>query len=227
MQNKLLSKKLKEFRTFVRIFVMHRKGGEDEVHMLRVKSRELYSLVSKEEPFNATLKKVIKLSNKIRDMDVFVHEYLTFLAKKKITVLNIKSIKKSLNKKREKKINQLHHYLKFLSIPDEVKFVHVVDIPLLEYKTILTLNQSQLHKYRIYIKKRLYIEKNSAPMNEKKVKALTKIKDLLGTINDNYNGLKRLGGYKIKPKKYREIENITKEENLKLLSKLKSVKIDM
>lgn len=214
MQNQLLSKKLKEFRKFVKTFVMHRKSGEEEVHMLRIKSRELYSLISKDEPFYVKLKKVIKLSNKIRDMDVFVHEYLTFLAKKKITVLDTKSIKKSLNKKREKKINQLYHYLKFLTIPDEVKFVHVAKTPLLEYKTILTLNQSQLHKYRIYIKKRLYIEKNSTPMNEKKVKALSKIKDLLGTINDNYNGLKRLGGYKIKPKKYREIGDITQKRKI-------------
>lgn len=227
MNDKLLLIKLKKFRKYIEEFALHSKRGIEEVHELRVNSRELHSLLSKKEPFYAKLKKVIKLSNKIRDMDVFLEEYLNFLAKKEITALDIKGIKKSLNKKREKSINRLHLYLKFLSIPDSVKSESVVNTTVLKNKTFTKLNQKELHKYRIYIKKRLYLEKNSSAKDKKRIKTLTKIKDLLGTINDYYNGLKRLGSYRIKHKLYKEIKDVTKEENLKLLSKLKRIKIDM
>lgn len=227
MNDKLLLIKLKKFRKYIEEFVLHGKSGVEEVHELRVNSRELHSLVSKKEPFYAKLKKVIKLSNKIRDIDVFVEEYLRFLAKKEITALDITGIKKSVNKKREKSINGLYSYLKSLSIPDSVKFESAVNISMIENKTLAKLNQKELHKYRIYIKKRLYLEKNSSAKDKKRIKTLTKIKDLLGTINDYYNGLKRLSSYRIKHKLYKEIKALTREENLKLFNKLKSIKIDM
>jgi len=87
----------------------------------------------------------------------------------------------------------------------------------------LRLDKTQLHKYRIYIKKVLAKEKNSFPINETKIKILTKIKDILGSIHDNYNGIERLSICSVNPVLLSEIENFILEENVKLYNQFKSL----
>lgn len=223
MQNKLLSKKLEEFKKYIGRFILKRRSSVKSIHSLRVNSRELLSLVSADDSFSTELKKVIKQSNKIRDMDVFMQTYLGSLPKKYILKLDIKTIKKSIKKKRKKKIKKLRLYLKSLVIPNSAESERNVHNKSLKSIKIETLNQEELHKYRIYIKKRLYNEKNSTPLDEKRVEILTKIKDLLGEINDNYNGLKRLKRFVVKHKLFKEIQDFTNIENLKIFKEFKNI----
>lgn len=218
-----LKNKLEVYRTYVSEFVYLNKTSVDDVHELRVKTRELYSVIDYSEPFHEILKKVIKLSNKIRDIDVFFDDFLDLLPKRYLTKAEKKAIKKFEYKSRRKRMYKLHEYLKTLVIPNDI-FIRKVDTTTkLVTPKKLIFNQRALHKYRIYIKEKLYQAKNTIPTDKQKIKTLTQIKDLLGIINDNINGLKRLQSYSQKPINYKKIENFTNDENEKLFKKFKRV----
>ena len=221
MNNHNCLKKLKEFKKYVKSFVNSRKSGHKDIHNLRILSRELYSLLSDADPFYERVKKVIKISNKIRDTDVFFKLFLPSLPKKYRNKLEIESIKKYTNKSRKKKIEKLHKYLKSLVIPKSVLFASENSELNFVSGEELKLDKTQLHKYRIYIKKVLAKEKNSFPINETKIKILTKIKDILGSIHDNYNGIERLSICSVNPILLSEIENFIQEENVKLYNQFK------
>lgn len=226
MKNELLIKKLDEYQAFVKHFLEYKKQSVDDIHTLRVNSREMSSLISTDSPFYTQLKKLIKASNTVRDMDVFLIQYLKSLPKKLRAQLDMKRIKESVKKKRRNKIDKLHTYLISFTIPKDSVFTEIIQIPAsVIYKDLPSLKQIELHTYRIYIKKRLYYEKNSIPKDEQKVKTLTKIKDLLGSINDNYNGLKRLRHYDVKPKLYDKIKAFTDKKNLRLYIEFKEIAI--
>lgn len=224
MHDEFLVKKLKAFKKQIKHFLMHKKYSVEEIHTLRVKSRELSSLLNVDSPFYFHVKQIIKASNNIRDIDVFLEVYLPSLPKRFRNLLDLKSIKQSQKKKREKRIDQLYTYLTSLLIPKSVS-IDKAPLPSYSFINIKTplLDQKELHRYRISIKKRLYKEKNSDHPNKEKIKTLTKTKDLLGTINDNYNGLKRLKRYDIQQELYNQIKDFTENENLNLYQKFKEI----
>lgn len=223
MENTLLAKKLEKFEEFIKHFTKKSLRSADDIHSLRIKCRELFSLLNKDGTFARSVKKVISLSNEIRDIDVFFDEYLESLPKKYSKKVKEEIESKAKDGVRKKEIKKLHKYLRNLKIPKsaeqkteeetEQNFV-TMEFPKFDKK--------KLHKYRIYIKKRLYVEKNSIPKDEKKIKNLTDIKDALGAINDNYNGLERLRSYGVKEKLYKKIEKFTQEENQKLYEAVKN-----
>jgi len=223
MHDHNLLKKLKEFKKYVKNFINSCKSGHKDIHTLRILSRELHSLLSDADPFYERVKKVIKISNKIRDTDVFFKLFLPSLPKKYRNNLEIESIKKYTNKSRKKKIEKLHKYLKSLVIPKSALFANENHELNFVSGEELRLDKTQLHKYRIYIKKVLAKEKNSFPINETKIKILTKIKDILGRIHDNYNGIERLSICSVNPVFLSEIENFIQEENVKLYNQFKSL----
>jgi CHAD domain-containing protein len=223
MHDHNLLKKLKEFKKYVKSFINSRKSGHKDIHTLRILSRELHSLLSNTDPFYERVKKVIKISNKIRDTDVFFKLFLPSLPKRYRNNLEIESIKKYTNKSRKKKIDKLHKYLKSLVIPKNVLFASANSELNFVSSEELKLDKIQLHKYRIYIKKVLAKEKNSFPINETKIKILIKIKDILGSIHDNYNGIERLSICSVNPVLLSEIENFIQEENVKLYNQFKSL----
>ncbi|MBU1216012.1 CHAD domain-containing protein [bacterium] len=212
-------KKLKEFKKYVKNFLKHERSGIEEIHDLRTRCRELISLLSSKEELYKKIKKVIKASNNIRDVDVFFEEYLESLPKKYLKKLDMQSIMKDTKKSRKKELDKLHKYLNSLVIEGDIVLEEKVDKFIVIPKEEPQLNQEELHKYRIYIKKLLYREKNSVPLNKKRVNALSKIKDCLGSMNDNYNGFERLKNCELKPKLLERIENFTEAENVKLFKK--------
>ncbi len=223
MNNQNCLKNLKEFKKYVKSFVNSRKSGHKDIHTLRILSREVYSLLSDADPFYERVKKVIKISNKIRDSDVFFELFLPSLPKKYRNRLEIESIKKYTNKSRKKKIEKLHIYLKSLVIPKSVLFTsenHELNFVSGEE---LRLDKTQLHKYRIYIKKVLAKEKHTFLLNLRKIKILTKIKDVLGMIHDHYNGLEKLSICPVNAVLLSEIENLIQKKNLKLYNRFKNL----
>lgn len=224
----LIALKLKEFKKLIRHFTKKSLQNEDDIHKLRIKCRELFSLLNKEDAFARSVKKVISLSNEIRDIDVFFSDYLDSLPKKKRKKVLDEISEKEKEDVRKKEIKKLHKYLKKLEIPKsaEQKAEETTPQELL-FMEFPQLDKKKLHKYRIYIKKSLYKEKNSIPKDEKKIKSLTELKDALGTINDNFNGLERLKSYDIKEQLYAKIERYTQEENAKLYEKIKNEYISL
>ncbi len=222
----LIALKLKEFQKLIRHFTKKSLQSEDDIHKLRIKCRELFSLLDKEDVFAKSVKKIISLSNEIRDIDVFFSDYLDSLPKKERKKVQEEITSKTKDVAREKEIKKLHKYLEKLEIPKNVAPKTDETIPQeLLFMEFPQLDKKKLHKYRIYIKKSLYKEKNSIPKDEKKIKSLTELKDALGTINDNFNGLERLKSYDIKEQLYAKIERYTQEENAKLYEKIKNDKL--
>jgi len=219
MNNHNCLKKLKEFKKYVKSFINSRKNGHKDIHILRILSRELYSLLSDADPFYERVKKVIKISNKIRDTDVFFKLFLPSLPKKYRNKLEIERIEKYTNKGRKKKIEKLHKYLKSLDIGGDILLHVKADESVISAKKEPNFDQIELHQYRIYIKKMLYREKNSLPINTKRVNILSKIKDCLGSINDNHNGYERCKACDIKAPLLKRIAAFTQAKNLKLFQK--------
>ncbi|MBU1659071.1 CHAD domain-containing protein [bacterium] len=223
MENTEWLKKLKEFKKYVKNFLKHHKESIEEIHELRVICRELFSLLQSDEPFSKIVKKVIKTSNKVRDIDVFSETYLKSLPKKYLKKMDTASIINSVNERRKKEIDKLHHYLKTLVVPESAEFHHEIQEMDMMNSEEVKLDKEELHVYRIYIKKILFIEKNSSSKDEKKIKTLSKIKDILGTINDNYNGVKELSSFDIQDKLLKKIEKFTQKQNLKLFKQFKDL----
>lgn len=224
MDNKLLLKKFQKFKKNIKQFVIDQKSSVEDIHELRLDCREMFSLMSADDRFYKPLKKVIKISNSIRDIDVFHEEYLDSLPKHIRSKLKIKTIRKYTDKSRNKKLSKLYTYLELLDIPKGVEFEREdSNNALISKVQLISPNQEELHKYRIFIKKRLYKEKNSFVINKKLVKILTNIKNILGTINDNINGLKRLKSYNIDDIVLKEIEDYTENKNLRIFKKFKEL----
>jgi CHAD domain-containing protein len=224
IDNKSVQKKLQKFKKLVKEFSKSKKSATEDIHILRTKSRELYSILDQEEEFRADLKKVIKLSNHIRDIDVFYAVFIAFLPKKYVKKLDMKTILASTTSQRKKELNQLHKYLQSISIPQNAESKttkkgtsDAIDVNRLNF------NQAELHKYRIYIKKKLFREKNSLGQDKNKIETLIQIKDLLGMINDYSNGLEMLKKYPLNASLIEDIESCTQKENLKLFKKFKKI----
>ncbi|OHD98156.1 MAG: hypothetical protein A2W82_03550 [Sulfurimonas sp. RIFCSPLOWO2_12_36_12] len=223
MEKKSIAKKLQEFKKFIKYFTKNSLENTEDIHSLRIKCRELFSLLCKDEDLAKKIKKIISLSNGIRDIDVFFGDYLASLPEKYSKKIDKEVFIK--DKSRKKEIKRLHKYLKTLEIPKSALQREEGVSPNLVHMELPELEQKKLHKYRIYIKKRLYIEKNSLERDNEKIKILTNVKDILGAINDNCNGLERLRSYNIKLSLYKKIKNFTQEQNKKLYEEAKRVKL--
>lgn len=221
MDAKLISKKLKEFKKFIAYFTKNALCSVDDIHTLRIRCRELFSLLNKNEPLAKKIKKAISLTNGIRDIDVFFEGYLNSLPKKYRRKLDIKSLEARNNKERKKELKKALKYLKNLKIPKEaIPKDSTLSVEELAVMELSEFEQAALHKYRIHIKKRLYREKNSTKRDEEKIAFLTNIKDILGDINDNYNAIERLKNYGVKEPLYDKIAKYTQKRNQKLYENL-------
>ncbi|WP_294878134.1 hypothetical protein, partial [Sulfurimonas sp. RIFOXYB12_FULL_35_9] len=167
MENKQVDKKLQEFKKVVKHFRKKSLQSAEDIHTLRIKCRELFSLLSKDDTLAKSVKKIISLSNEIRDIDVFFSDYLAALPKKQRKKVKEEIASKAKDDGREKEIKKLHKYLKNLEIPKSIeqKIQEETEQNLVAME-FPKLHKKKLHKYRIYIKKKLYIEKNSSVKNE-------------------------------------------------------------
>lgn len=221
--NEQILEKIREFKSSIASFIDHDKNSVEDIHTLRKSSRELLSLISSDELIYKRIKKIIKLSNKARDIDVFFNVYLELLPQKYISGLDIESIIKATKKSRKKQIKKLHEYLKTFVLPSNIK-VQPHDLQFIQIdESALCFNQTQLHRYRIYIKKKLSIEKHSVLIDEKKLKILSTVKDILGLINDYYNGLELLKKYQSENLLFEEVESYTQEQQYKLFLDFKKI----
>jgi len=216
--------KLKKFQKKIDSFIKSNKATEKEIHALRVATRELYSLLDSDKPFKKEIKKILKLSNNIRDIDVFLDIYLKFLPKEYRSKMNMENVVQLCHISRKTEVDIFYKYLKTLMISSSINMQDAQYKVNLTKKIDLKFDKEVLHKYRIGIKKMLFKEKNALKQNKNKIKTLTEIKDILGEINDKMNGVERLKDYGIEPALLLEIQNFTQEYNLKLFNKFQKIK---
>jgi len=227
-ESKSSKTKLKKFKKNVKKFVKFRLSSSEDIHSLRIDARELLSLLSVDNAFYKELKRLIKLTNKIRDIDVFVEVYLANLPKKYLKKLDIKGITAFTQKYRQKEIKKLYDYLSKLEIPNAVELhSHTTAFSISQKDALVAPSAKELHKYRIFIKKKLYQEKNSPERNKKKIKQLSAIKDVLGSMHDNVNGINALHHQAIDAELFEKIEAYTEKQNEKLLKKFQKLDAKM
>ncbi len=227
MKKCILNVKLKNLTETVNLLLLSSNDSIGNIHILRKQTRELLSLVDDSDPFYPKLKKIIKLSNTIRDMDVFFSTYVESLKPSYKKALDMNLIIENSNKTRNKLFQQLYLYIENLKIPENIKsknIVHPLDFPKIQNNIALIFEQKTLHKYRIQIKHTLYALKNLKKQKRKQLKTLTTLKDLLGKINDNFNGLSRLKKLHVTDAKLLDkIEKYTIERNMKYFKKVQKL----
>ena len=215
---------LQELKHIVKKLIEDKKSSVKAIHKFRVDCRKILSLTSPKDTFHIKLKKIIKLSNNIRDMDVFFQSYLLSLPEKYRLKLDSTSLRELANIQREQELTALYSYLESFKIPKQIEFYYK-EVQHLSYKkqNLDIHNQKKVHKYRKYIKKRVYQELNKKQINKKKVSILQDIKSILGKINDNFNALERIKSYDVEERLFQQISKYTQEENLKLYKKFKQL----
>lgn len=223
MQPHAIDAKLQEFDKTLKRYLSPKGIKSIELHALRVKSRELYSLLQSGEDFAKEVKKILKYSNSLRDMDVFEEVYLASLPKKYRTHLPMEQIQARLEEERRSDAEALERYLTSFHIPKKVPLA-------LEKKREDTLlpklpeyEKKQLHRYRIAVKKMLAQEKNREEGDSERIAYLTQLKDILGTMNDNGNALIRLKRYLGKAQLFKRLKRRGEKENKKLYKQLKKL----
>ena len=112
MDDKLINKKVEKLNRYYKKISKKNLTSIEQIHKLRTKTRELISLVSRKTPFYKKLKKIIKLSNEIRDIDVFNSVFLDSLPKKYKKLIDLKDIEKQTQSQRETDIKKLFKFLK-------------------------------------------------------------------------------------------------------------------
>lgn len=214
MSTQKIEKKIDALKDKIEKFISNDDGEMESIHKIRTSSREVLSLLNEQKLHCVDLKKILKLSNKIRDIDVLLNEYFIRIPQNYHDQINILFIKDILKEERNKELLVFLDYLRNFAI-ENIEFLQKEQNSNKEsQKPILSSNKKELHKYRIFIKNQLYIAKNCEPINKDKVILLTKIKDLLGDINDNYNAIKIIKSINPNKKDIKELKRYTKEENL-------------
>lgn len=221
MASEKIAKKIKNLKKRIETFIAQSDGDIKDIHKIRTSSREILSLLNEQKLHCIDLKQILKLSNKIRDIDVLLTEYLLKIPKEK--KINIVLIKEILNQERKKELIVFLDYLKDFStqsisfLEKKQKKNKKLELPSLHYK------KKELHKYRIFIKNQLYLAKNSDKKDKYKIELLSQIKDILGFINDNYNAIKMIKNLPIDKIELKELKKYTKEQNLVYFNQLKEL----
>lgn len=227
MKKFLLDKEFKNLIDAINMLLLANGDSADEVHRLRKKTREFLSLVDPTDPFYPKLKKIIKLSNTIRDIDVFFSTYLESLKPAYKKSLHINTLLLNTKKSRDKLFLELYSYLESINLPSHIKYQDITDslnLQIDKTKEPLVFEQKALHKYRIDIKRTIYSLKYHKKKKKKKIKVLTILKDLLGKINDNFNGLERLKKLQLgEATLMKKIEKYTMKKNIKYFHKVQKL----
>ncbi len=225
MKNKIVTKKFKKLEEYYNKFLQLQYQDIEDIHVLRTKSREFLSLISKENSAYNSIKKVVKLSNEIRDIDIFITVFLKKFTKKHKNILEINTILKELKSLRNEHLEPLNSYIFSLSLQKKQNWILCdnKEQNIIQSTQLHSLSQRELHTYRIYIKKTLYIYKNIYPFKKQTIENLTKIKDYLGAINDNLNAIDRLSHLSVTNEIFELVKRYIVKENKKYFKKIKTI----
>lgn len=226
MLDKNLDNKILKLIDRITLLIKNNDNSVESVHKIRTKTREILSLLYASDLKSKEIKKVIKLSNKIRDIDVLLSEFLPNIPQYIQKNLEIQIISMSLKNIRDEEFLEFQEYLKQF-LEKNISFLetqtkknlnqHSKDVYILSYE------KKELHRYRIFIKKELYLEKNRTNRNLDKIELLTQIKDLMGNINDNRNAIEMIEHTIKKQVTYFKLKQYIEQKNIDLFHKIKKL----
>ncbi|MCK5110579.1 MAG: CHAD domain-containing protein [Arcobacteraceae bacterium] len=219
---KRIDKKILKIKKLIEHFISSDSYGIDDIHKIRISTRKSLCLLRDKKLNCKYLKRIIKLSNKIRDIDVFLYDYLTKIPPKYQLKINTTVLKDILHNKREEEIKKFLTYLEIFLVK-KIKFLQSNQIDKPTVKPRLSLNIKKLHKYRIYIKNQFYAAKNETKKDKMKIKFLEEIKNLLGNINDNHNAIKIIKKLNLNKVDTQNIVNYTNKQNKSYFKKVKKL----
>ena len=168
----------------------------DTLHDIRVLARKTLANLAQQNKTDLYLKNLLKISSKVRDIDVLKD------------ICKSKKLKKYLKKVQKKELKPLIKHLK--NYKKQIIFLKTKKISQNKCKKIckinlLKQNDKKLHKIRIKIKKCRYA------LNLEKLKIL---QTTLGDIHDLYNCIKLKKQFNLKYKKEKKYKKkLTKEAN--------------
>jgi len=223
MDDKHINKKIIALNVFIKKLLENRSVDYDTIHDLRIKSREVISLISKKSALYTRVKKIIKLSNSIRDLDVFKYDFLESLHQHYTKALKLKTLNEAISAQRESELTVLLLYLEeFIGLEQDIQLTtHETPKPV--KKPSLVFEKKHLHKYRIYVKTKLYIFKNRYPYEKAAIRRCNFLKDALGDINDNFNALNIIQSFEIDTDSLTLIHKYVESENKKLFKLIKKI----
>lgn len=203
---------LKTWREKVQAYKEDQEDPEN-LHKLRTYSRRVRALLKKDDPFVKYVKKAMKLSNPIRDIDVFLEEFIPKLKAKEIKALYKKGLFKRIMNEHEQHTFEMIEYLRNVpNIEEVLAFEEQADEPKKgskkgaskEKKTnakpeldeaFPEFDQEELHDFRIEIKKLRYYTEAFEPDNANDLKKLAGIQEELGSIHDVGEAIKYLESF--------------------------------
>jgi len=179
---------MKQFEKFLDLVDRYKKHNHNSevLHDLRVGCRRLSSLIDRSTDLAYALKKLRKLSNEIRDIDVFKEEFYQNLKNSQQGKLKRSGFLKDLNdKKRAKEIDFLYFLngIDWVELPyvksENKKSVHEA-YPI----TVPSKKRKSIHDFRIRVKKLRYVLELSEQENDKQIDYLEKMQEVSGKIHD-------------------------------------------
>lgn len=191
-----LKEQLNRLKEAIKIYQEQREELEN-LHKLRVESRRTLSLMSefKESLVFFEIKKIIKLSNPIRDYDVMFGETIKNLPKRLYKRLEKIDIKCDLEKKKRGLEESLLEHLQKLSFSEDRFYEKKVSIKQKKSKSsdifelfsakLKKMDSNRLHKLRINVKKIRYTLETHSNQENKTIILLKAIQEYLGKVHDN------------------------------------------
>jgi len=207
-----------------------------ELHAIRVTARQLIVVMNPDDSLTLSLKKMIQSSNKIRDLDVFIHEILPLFPKK--YQLDLTQIQQALEVVRVEMNHEFKNALILNTLPDieqapplDLECVKQNDAGLQRHQMtlkhierrlkkavkevkLLDLEDKQLHKIRLVIKRLHYQLVRFYPKEKKSIHLTKQMQDQLGKFHDFYQAIKilKLNKSLINPKAYKTCMLFLKEQ---------------
>ena len=215
------------------------------LHDIRVTARKLIVVMHPDDMLTLGLKKLIQSSNKLRDLDVFTSEILPLFPKKLHTAF--KDIKLVLQ---DTRVEMNHDFkslvssewlddlpqtqgLSFITQQQSEANLSRHQMPLNEIEkrlkksirelNLLDLEDKQLHKIRLVIKRLHYQLERFYPKEKRSIALTKRMQEKLGTFHDFYQAIKLLKQHKeqIKAKAYKNAIGFLEEQKNQTIKELR------
>lgn len=218
-----LEQSIKELKSWIDNY-LDDSSNIEKLHKIRTRARRVRSLIDDNSKLYSAIKEIMDRSSKIRDIDVFLSQFLEKLPSNLKQELIHSGFKSEL-------LNLKAHYKSYLV--DYLQSLNLNNFEVVESnkfkkesklrKKVPKLSNKKLHKFRKEIKRVRYSLENSKNSKRKDIKKLKKLQDKLGDIHDNYEGLKLIKKFTGKSNLYKKIKQEIKQKNKKLYKNSKKI----
>jgi len=180
---------MKQFDSFLELLNIYKIDNDDieVLHKLRVSSRKLSSILKRKSELSKNLRTLRKLSNEMRDLDVFEDEFFKSLKsthQKKLLKLGLENFIKI--RKNILKVDFLLFLqsISWIELPLVISKKKIVLDNEVNYLEAPSQESDDIHKFRINVKKLRYRLEHSESENDRLIQLLKKMQEFSGKIHD-------------------------------------------